>query len=79
MVYCLDPSAGQNACATHSASAEGTRLVKEAALAPTDAQRDDKYRELYEQEAPFASGTARAASGLINLTPAGFIEVAPLK
>lgn len=88
--YCLDPSSGQNSCATHWKSPEGTRLVAKAAVAPTLARRDQVYRQLdalFKAEAPFAvltnytytSGTARSAGGLINLTPAGLIQVAPLK
>jgi peptide/nickel transport system substrate-binding protein len=88
--YCLDPSAGLGACATNWKSPEGTRLVAKARLATTPARRQQVYRQLdalFEKEAPFAvltnytytSGTARSASGLINLTPAGLIEVAPLK
>jgi peptide/nickel transport system substrate-binding protein len=88
--YCLDPSAGLNACVSFWKSPQATSLVAQAKQASTSAQRDQIYGKLdslFGQDAPFTvltdytytSGTARSAAGLIDLTPAGLIEVASLK
>ena len=78
------------ACLSNWKSTEATKLVEEAKLAPAGAQRDAIYETLntlYENEQPFAtltnytytSGTAESAAGVINLTPQGLIQIAPLK
>jgi peptide/nickel transport system substrate-binding protein len=88
--FCMDPAAGVKACLSNWKSAEGTKLVNDARLAPAGPQRDAVYQQintLYEKEQPFVtltdytytSGTATSAAGLINLTPAGLIQIAPLK
>jgi peptide/nickel transport system substrate-binding protein len=88
--FCLDPEGGVWACLSHWNSKEAHQLVEEAKLAPAGPERDAIYEQLntlYEKDQPFAtltdytytSGTAESAAGMINLTPQGLIQLAPLK
>ena len=88
--YCFSDPAVYEGCLTGYSSPAAARLVLQAAQAQSQSTRDAAYRNLdtvFAHDQPFVpltnysytSATAQSASGLINLTPAGFIEIAPLK